>query len=224
MLYLSRAQTLPLIPKVLKSGEILSSNEILNKIAQTLKEDSYLTINCIRSVLKIAIKQNLIAPVYDNNNRIRAYHILSHDVQKWNDITKEETISNKLSEGINRIGLHEDYTKKILDIISQYSPNPINFIIIHEHFKKLNLSMSEIKLKNLIKNRLKFLVKYNYIKTNNEHNRMVYFIPSLIKNNKSQESQINILKAAFITIGKKLKNGEDVRDVLIKTGELVSEM
>lgn len=121
---------------------------------------------------------------------------------------------------------------KMLEVLEKYHPLAVTYALFLKEIPELVSKSRIVYLK-----RIQLLIDTKLIKqVSGKRNSFDYVlykndtVPAKITRKDFYPlylrtlNELNVIKAAFISIAEKLKNGEDVKDTLIKTGELVAEM
>lgn len=208
----------------------------LREITKLIEEKTGLFYSkpTIDNIIRFSIKGGFLTRHF-----MGVYARLSISDQDWiNYINQQEIATHRVT--INGDYTHEEGCQKIIALLQEHVPNPLSTKIILEKMKGTLTKMQ-------IKSRIRVLHDHKVIQRVGASCSTAYTIygfgpiveerTDLIDRdiNKTQLrfeqdtfqqiiQQNRILKAAFISIAKKLENGEEVRDVLVQTGKLISEM
>lgn len=190
-----------------------------------------------KEFINIDFKRNIIYKII-TYLLTRGYYIKeSKYTYKRTSITPEYILEQVQKDFSNKehhkIIIENDFMiNKMLKILEKYHPLPVSYMLFCQEIPEI-----EAKSKTVYLRRITLLENAKLVKrTFGSGNRFAYvlfnndtvptkiirkdFYPLYLKT----LNDLNIFKAALISISKKLQQGEDIRQVLIDTGNLIEEM
>jgi len=201
-----------LLVKEVKCGEYIRSIEIIKK-----SKDSGIDLvsTCLVSgVIDDCINLGLL-------QRIGAGTLKRTDISdtEWIKLVQELKIKRSFKNGLYINSISDKICDDIINILKEYKN--ANAAMIKERIK----GISQYELTS----RLKKLKEDGVIEFVGEHSaNRFYKLKTITKSYDEQiailKNEIIILKAAFISISKKLQQGQNINTIMIETGKMIEEM
>lgn len=224
-------KVLKLFDKLIEKNKIYKNVNIHKNIANSFECPP--GICTLSRAMKIATDKGFITRI-KNGHYIRNENNLSTNA--WNKIIDE--VAQTFVKKNKGIDIKTDvFCCAILEILKTNSPIPV------PARKFADITKTYGYTRGVIDKRLRLLQDMKIIEQRGVHSASMYSLYNiemptqkeiLVLKTKTEElldekikeltNQNNIFKAAFISIGQKLEKGEDIKQVLIDTGKLISEM